>query len=118
MKLAVVGSRDFTDYTKLKLALDNINQFFLITEIISGGAKGADSLAERYAKENNIKLTIYLPDWKRYGRPAGMIRNKEIVSSATSVIAFWDGKSKGTANSISLAEKSKKLRQVILYEDV
>lgn len=68
MKLAIIGSRDFEDYELCKntiLKNCNINE---ITEIVSGGAKGADSLGEKFAKENNIKLTLFLPNWQKFGK--------------------------------------------------
>lgn len=108
MKLAIVGSRTFDNYEMVKQVLKDLN----ITEIVSGGAKGADTLAERYATENNISTTIFKPDWDKLGRAAGMIRNKQIVNYAEKVIAFWDGVSKGTKNSIDLAKRQGKLLSV------
>lgn len=104
MKLAIIGSRTFNDYDVLKKECDNLN----IEEIISGGAKGADSLGEKYAIENNIKFTIFKPDWKKYGKRAGFLRNTDIINSCDSVLAFWDGNSKGTQHSINLAHKHNK----------
>lgn len=112
MKLAIVGSRSFNDYTKL---CETLNGFTDITEIISGGAKGADTLAERWAKENNLKLTIFYPDWNKYGKSAGMIRNKSIIDSANEVVAFWDGISRGTENSIQRARSSGKPVTIIYF---
>jgi hypothetical protein len=109
MKVAVIGSRSFTDYEKMCQVLDQYH----ITEIISGGAKGADSLAGRYATEHKLLLTESLPDWFRYGRAAGMIRNSEIVIAAEIVIAFWDGTSRGTADSIKKARKFNKKVHII-----
>lgn len=109
MKVAVVGSRTFTDYKFLEKKLKKIE----IDTLISGGAIGADTYAQMYAEKNNIKIQIFKPDWKRYGRSAGMIRNKLIVNTCDFLIAFWDGKSKGTKNSIDLAKKQKK--KVLIY---
>ena len=110
MNVAIIGSRSFTDYERAErfLAEQNID----ISRIISGGAKGADAIAERYASEHGISITVYLADWTRYGRGAGMIRNNLIIADADVVIAFWDGDSKGTKNSIELAHKADK--QVII----
>jgi hypothetical protein len=74
MKTAVVGSRDFYNYPDLFLELEKHD----ITEIVSGGARGADQLAQQYAAERLIPMTVFLPDWDRYGKAAGMIRNKAI----------------------------------------
>jgi hypothetical protein len=101
MKIAVIGSRKFNDYLLLKSELDKIPN---IETIISGGAKGADILAEQYAIENNIELIVFKADWARYGRAAGPIRNKEIINASDYVVAFWDGKSKGTLSSINIAK--------------
>jgi hypothetical protein len=108
MKLAIVGSRTFNDYEMVKTALKDL----AITEIVSGGAKGADTLAEQYAAENNIPVKVFKPDWAKYGRGAGPVRNKQIVEYADKVIAFWDGESRGTKSSIDLAEKQGKLLEV------
>jgi predicted Rossmann fold nucleotide-binding protein DprA/Smf involved in DNA uptake len=110
MVYAIVGSRNFDDYEKVKEVLKDAD----ISKIVSGGADGADSLGEKYAKEHDIELVTYLPDWKQYGKAAGMIRNKLIINDADVVIAFWDGVSKGTANSINLAKKQKK-KLIVIY---
>ena len=106
MNVAIIGSRTFTDYERAEEFLDALE--LDITRIISGGARGADAIAERYASEHGIPITVYPADWERYGRGAGMIRNKQIIADADVVIAFWDGASKGTKNSIELARKAKK----------
>lgn len=106
MNIAAIGSRSFNDYNKLKEVLDTyLGQ---ATRIVSGGAKGADTLAERWAKENNIPTQIFYPDWNKHGKSAGIIRNKEIIKNADIVIAFWDGESKGTKHSISIAKQNGK----------
>ena len=114
MKIAVVGSRNFSNYQILKDTLDKYKNKCKL--IISGGAKGADKLAEKYAEENGIETKIFKPDWKRYGKGAGLIRNKQIVENADLIIAFWDGKSKGTAHTITYAQKSGKQVEIILFE--
>jgi hypothetical protein len=113
MKVAVIGSRNFNDYELLKNTLDTLNNIVKISYIVSGGAKGADKLGEKYADENNIEKLIYIPDWNKYGKSAGFRRNVDIIENADSVIAFWNGKSKGTQHSINLTkEKNKKLKIV------
>jgi hypothetical protein len=116
MKLAVIGSRSFRDYSLLKEKLDQINAETPIKKIISGGAVGADKLGEFYAEENNLKTKIFIPDWKKYGRGAGIIRNEDIIKNSDKVIAFWDGKSKGTLSSIKLAEKYNKSLIIVKYK--
>lgn len=104
MKVAVIGSRTFNDYNEVKNVLSTIK----ITLLVSGGAKGADSLGERYAKENNIETKIFYPDWGKNGRKAGFLRNTDIINEAELVIAFWDGQSKGTKDSLDKALKNNK----------
>lgn len=112
--LAIVGSRSFTDYTLLKNTLDDLYpDKKVITEIVSGGARGADMLAERYAREHGIRMIRLRPQWggtgnKVYNPRAGFERNEQIVKRADHVIAFWDGKSTGTLNSINHAKRLKK----------
>lgn len=115
MKVAIVGSREFDDYELVCKSLEKVKD--KITLIISGGARGADSLAERFAIQNNIKTLIFKPDWDKYGKKAGFLRNKDIISSADIIIAFWDGNSAGTASSIDLAESYGKPIKVILYKN-
>ncbi len=80
-----------------------------------GGAKGADSLGEEYAKENNIPTKIFIPDWDKYGKSAGMIRNTDIVNESELIVAFWDGISSGTLDSINKAKKNNKKVLIINY---
>jgi len=105
MKIGVVGSRDFDDYKKLEKELNKIEG---ITVIVSGGAKGADTLAREFAEKNDIKLTEFKPDYEQYGRGAPIRRNKKIVEYSDQIIAFWDGESRGTKNTIDIAEKQDK----------
>ena len=111
MKLAVVGSRSFNDFNLLCSKLRQIS----ISEIISGGARGADSLGAKFAKENNIKLTVFPADWDMYGKSAGYIRNKRIIENCDQVIAFWDGNSKGTKHSIDLAKQMNKPTTIVKF---
>lgn len=113
MKTAVIGTRTFENYSQLCETLDNLGH--KPTEIISGGAKGADALAERYAHDNNIPLTIHLANWKAYGKAAGPIRNQQLIEACDQVIAFWDGQSKGTGHTIKTAKAKGKPTKVIHY---
>ncbi len=109
MKIAVVGSRS--------LKIDNMGDFLPagITEIVSGGAKGIDTVAADYARQNNIKLTQFFPEYERYGRAAPLKRNQQIAEYADEVIAFWDGKSKGTMYTVELFKKLGKKITVIEF---
>ena len=100
-RIAVIGSRDFDDYARLQSVLAP----HLPAVLVSGGAKGADALAERLAQERGLTIDVIRADWNRYGRGAGPIRNKQIVESADLVIAFWDGKSRGTRSALAHADK-------------
>ena len=108
---AIVGSRNFNDYELLKSELKKVG----IKKIVTGGAKGADSLAEKYAHEYNIPLEIYKPDCK-LGRHAGFLRNKLIVDNSQSVIAFWNGESYGTLSTINHAKKTGKPVTIVVVK--
>lgn len=113
MKVAIIGSRNFTDYDKLEEIV--ISLCTQSTEyIITGDAKGADSMAEQYAQKFSIPVKVIKPDWKKYGRGAGVVRNREIVCEADLIIAFWDGKSKGTSSGIKFAQKLEKNVHVVM----
>ena len=103
MRIAVVGSRSFDDYERMEKVLDKYCPFTLI----SGGAMGADTLAERYARVNQLIRAIFPAEWNRYGKKAALIRNRKIVDKADLIIAFWDGRSPGTKMVIDLAMKTK-----------
>lgn len=110
MKIAVIGSRGFNDYN---LLADHLDKLTGIECVVSGGAKGADNLAERYASENKIQMEIHTPDYGKYGRSAPIERNREIVRSSDMIIAFWDGRSKGTESVIIFARRIGKKIEVL-----
>lgn len=105
MKIAVTGSRNLT--------VDNLEKYLPkdVTEIVSGGARGIDTCAKEYAKANGIKLTEFLPEYEKYGRSAPLKRNLQIIDYADLVLAFWDGKSRGTKYVIENCKaRNKKVR--------
>ena len=105
-RVCVCGCRDFTDYDFFRerclLLLKNKMPNVII---ISGGAKGVDTLAQQFADEFHLKNKIYKADWEKYGRSAGPKRNEEMVKVSEGVIAFWDYQSKGTKTTIDFAKK-------------
>ena len=107
MKIAIVGSRNVT--------VPDIGKYVSnAEEIVSGGAKGVDSCAAEYARENGIRLTEFLPQYERYGRAAPIVRNKEIVDYSDKIIAFWNGSSKGTLSVIKYAQKTGNPCEIII----
>jgi hypothetical protein len=98
MKVGVIGSRTFIDYELLEKTLDGLE----ISSIVSGGARGADSLAEKYASSRGIELIVFNADWS-IGKRAAAIRNIKIVEGSDLIVAFWDGNSKGTKMTINMA---------------
>ncbi len=110
MKIAVIGSRNIVaaDIGKYAAGAD---------EIVSGGAVGIDTCAKEYAEANGLKLTVFLPEYERYGRAAPIVRNKQIVDYADKIFAFWDGKSKGTLSVIKYAEKVGKNCEIIKVQE-
>jgi hypothetical protein len=110
-KIAIVGSRTYTNYEELKSFVFSCIPLSEIELVISGAAKnGADSLVVRFAKEFNLPLKEFPADWDTYGKRAGFIRNVDIVEASDMVICFWDGYSKGTKHDIDIAtEKGKEL---------
>ena len=123
MRVIIAGSREFNDYN---LLVQKCNEYFyqlsqegLLSndvqtdianmEIVSGTAKGADKLGERFAEDYNIKIKRLPANWDLYGKSAGYRRNEEMALYAKQdngvLIAFWDGKSKGTKHMIQLANR-------------
>lgn len=114
VKIAIIGGRDYFNYSEMESV---VLEYFKakgqhiveeVSHIVSGGAKGADKGGELLAEKYGIEKIIHLPDWEKYQRAAGMVRNKKIIEDADIVFAFWDGKSKGTQNGIELTRKNNK----------
>jgi hypothetical protein len=118
VNIAVVGSRTYKneDYI-LNNILETLKKENLSIEnivVFSGGAKGVDTIAAESMKAMGAKVNEIIPNWKKYRKAAGIVRNKELVGNADIVIAFWDGRSRGTKNSINLAKKYK--RKLYVFE--
>lgn len=109
-KVIIAGSRNFEDYA---LMSEKLNDLFVhssefngsVIKIISGMAKGADTLAIRYADEHKMTKVLFPANWKSYLRIAGFLRNRDMLNIATHLIAFWDGKSSGTKDMIDIAQE-------------
>ena len=119
-RVIIAGGRDFDDYYLLE---DNLMEWlmelyvfyhdksdYVDLEFISGKAKGADTLGEKFASKNNCKIKEFPADWNTYGKAAGPIRNEEMAKYASEgdkgvLFAFWDGKSRGTKSMIDLASR-------------
>lgn len=114
MKLAIVGDRNYKDYKKFTKRVDKfIEKEGRPTLIVSGGARGIDHMAEKYAKKRKIPTKIFHADWKTFGKAAGPMRNVEIVNECTHVLAFLGEGSKGTASTIRIARNVHKPLTVI-----
>ena len=107
-KVIVAGGRDFGDYGLLCQTCDSI-------VIISGTARGADTLGERYAQERGYAVERFPADWEHAGKSAGFIRNAQMASIADALIAFWDGQSRGTAHMIDQARQKSLPYRVVCY---
>ena len=115
MKVIIAGSRNFNDYSSLKNKLDIILKNQKEVTIVSGTARGADRLGERYAEENHHKLEKYPAMWDIYGKKAGYMRNEEMAKSSDACVVFWDGKSKGTKHMIDIAKNFKLGLRIIKF---
>jgi hypothetical protein len=113
MKIAIVGSRT---YKHPEYVAKYVGDLPKDTEIISGGAIGPDTIAVKMARERGMKTTVFEPDWKNKGKIAGFLRNSDIVANADHVVAFWDGVSKGTEDTINKARKLG-IPVTIIYEN-
>ena len=118
MRAAIVGSRDFNDYNMLVEYIYNIciENNYSITEIVSGGARGADKLGEQFANNYNLKLTVFKADWNKYGKRAGFVRNVDIINNCDICFAFWDGESHGTKHDIDLCKDYNKKCYIKLFK--
>ncbi len=115
MRIVIAGGRDFNDWDTFMGYMSVLPNWIGHDdfEVVSGGASGADSLGERFAQLFNHQLTRFPADWEKYGRAAGPIRNEQMAKYADGVIAFWDGKSRGTKNMIDVARKYNKWTYVV-----
>lgn len=116
-RVIIAGSRDFNDWSllKTKVSYYTFEMNPDDTEIVSGGCRGADKLGERYANEYKLSCNVIGADWGNFITSAGPIRNQAMAKYASHLIAFWDGKSKGTKNMIELAKKLGLTVRIVRY---
>lgn len=106
-RVIIAGTRTYDDYETLKAYADyKLSRIDEDIEIVSGGARGADALGERYAKEKGYSVKRFPAEWERYGKRAGPRRNEAMAEYADALLAYWDGESRGTKNMIELAKAS------------
>lgn len=112
-KIIIAGTRTFQDFGRLVSVCDQLLEGPL--EVVSGGARGADQLGERYAALRGYGLTCFPANWQQYGKEAGPIRNRQMVAYADRAIVFWDGRSSGTKDLIRACRQAgKSVRVVVL----
>lgn len=117
-RVIIAGTRTFTDYTLLQRECNRLLSEKQRTHniiVVSGTARGADTLGERYARERGFQLRRFPADWDKDGKKAGMLRNYRMADNADALIVFWDGTSRGTANMINIARKKNLPVRVIQY---
>lgn len=110
VKVIIAGGRDYENYNELECVADHMLGKLMDTHdivIISGGARGADAMAMRYANHRGFELIVMPADWDTHGKSAGYKRNAQMAEAATHLIAFWDGVSRGTKHMIDIAHSMK-----------
>ena len=118
-KVIIAGSRGFSNYKLLK---EQCNKYLREKRrtcniiIVSGHARGADTLGERYAQDEGFALEVYPAQWKKLGKQAGYRRNEQMAEVADALIAFWDGESKGTKHMIDIMNAKSLQVKVVEYE--
>lgn len=111
MKIIIAGSRGFSDYDLLRAKCDYWFSNTSDIEIVCGGTRGADLLGKQYAQECGYGIKMFIPDWDGLGKRAGMVRNAQMGDYADALVAFWNGKSRGTKHMIEYAKtKGLKIR--------
>ena len=118
MKVIIAGGRGFKDYDLLCEKVDKILSQQDEIVIVSGTAKGADKLGERYAAEHGYPVKTFIPDWGGLGKKAGFIRNEDMALYADALILFWDEVSKGSRHMFHVAEEHGLLTRIIKYNEL
>lgn len=120
IRIIIAGGRDFGEFVgDFELMCKALDKILAATTrpiiIVSGGAKGADSLGEDYARLKGYAVERYPPRWEVFGEKAGFNRNIMMAGVAQVLVAFWDGKSTGTEHMIRIARKKGLIVRVIRY---
>ena len=115
-RVIVAGSRDFSDYPLLCRTLDHLLSCQTDIVVVCGKARGADTLGEQYAKAHGYQIDYYPADWKKFGKAAGYLRNKQMAENADALVAFWDRQSRGTRHMIELAKQHGLKVRVVHYQ--
>ena len=116
MTVAIVGGRNFHNRELLFEKMHQAHKKHRFTGVVSGGATGADMLGAHWAEAVGLPLTEHFPDWEKDGKAAAFIRNALIVDDADIIIAFWDGESRGTIDTIKKAKAKGKLVYVVDFD--
>ena len=114
MKLIVAGSRNVDDVEFIESVLDGIHINTPITCVISGLARGPDTIGKEWAEKRGIPVSGFAPDWDKYGKVAGFIRNSQMANEGDAAVIFYDGQSSGSKNMAKTMVKLKKSVRVIL----
>ena len=113
-KVIIAGGRDFDNPQMIEDTMKQLDM--IVTEVVCGCARGADTLGREWAKKHNIPVKNFPADWDSYGNIAGALRNQEMGDYADFLVAFWDGKSAGTRHMITYMQQIGKHGKVIMYE--
>jgi hypothetical protein len=120
VNIAMIGSREFTNYDLFEKKVQQALQEWglsnhNINRIVSGGARGADTLADQYARKYKIPLTTHIPDWKAFGKAAGVMRNTDIINDSDYIVAFPSRQGRGTQDSIRKARNSTPPKKLFVF---
>ena len=111
-RIAIIGSRNYPLPEQVRNFVKELSQHNDELTIVSGGARGVDSIAVEAAEAAGAKTKVWPADWEKHGRKAGILRNYDIVNDAQRVVAFWDLQSRGTMHSMRIAKERGKLWRI------
>lgn len=105
-RVIIAGSRNFNDFELLEKKMLHFLQNQKNVVVLCGGARGADDLGRQFAEKHGFAVEMFPADWKKFGKRAGVLRNREMARTASGCVVFWDGQSKGSANMIEEAKRA------------